>query len=516
MRVQAQKKTASKEDLFFAAKLARQKLSKYYAEVTPRTGMRRIWADILDPFLMLRSFRKWDKGMDINLEHETSHTTQYQEAFLKKVENEYCAKHQRVPVNTLKSLPNSNLVPSPTDSGNCQSCFDPYDLSSDDAEYLTPNNVAEKTPWRSDQEAHSLTAAWLYLNSPPEAPKNWGQINPNLNDYHSGPMAISSTFWILDITNWWRQQEETHSKYTDLSNAACDIFSIIPHGLWMEASFCIGRDVIGWRQSKTTGQTLRKNVVVRQFARDNSRVLRGDNPVSDQMNNENDSQMKIEVEEWILHRMAKVHKIFEMWLGSQNVRATRKESRSQNTQMTAVGYISDTEEIVQASWSPFQHDGVAAFKMSEWTPLPPALSAKDHPWGRTAILYVFWIQRINRHPGESDEDRVPECISAIENWLNWNCDLDNPNDSEYDCAADGESDMEPNNGIQDPEYPELQDVSAAPNVYGLVRPTWKSKRHAEKVLVMVNAVEIRRNKEVKEMNDGMCQWFTSFCMQLDR
>ena len=42
------------------------------------------------------------KGMDINPKDETSYTTQYQEAFLKYVENEYCAKHRRVPVNNSK------------------------------------------------------------------------------------------------------------------------------------------------------------------------------------------------------------------------------------------------------------------------------------------------------------------------------------------------------------------------------------------------------------------------------
>jgi hypothetical protein len=84
-------KTQWKEDLFFAVKLARQKLSKYYAEVTPRTGMILISAHILDPFRKLGSFRKWDNEMYINLEDETSYTTQYQEAFLKYMENEYCA-----------------------------------------------------------------------------------------------------------------------------------------------------------------------------------------------------------------------------------------------------------------------------------------------------------------------------------------------------------------------------------------------------------------------------------------
>jgi len=297
-------------------------------------------------------------------------------------------------------------------------------------EYLTSNNVAETTPGWSDRAARLLTATRLYLNSPPEAPKNWGQINPNLNDYHSDPMEISSTFWIPDITDWWRQQEETHSKYADLSNVARDIFSIIPHGVWVEASFSLGRDVIGWRQSKTTGETLGEKVVVRQFARANNGILAGTDPELDTKNTENDLEMKKEVEERKLHRMAKVHDFLEMWQGSQNLRATQKESRAQNKQMTAVGYISDMEEIAKASWSLFPHDGAAVFKLSERSPLPPALSAKDLLGGRTQILNVRRIRRINCHPVGSDEDSAPECISDTDDWLNWNGDLDNPNDSE--------------------------------------------------------------------------------------
>jgi hypothetical protein len=311
-------------------------------------------------------------------------------------------------------------------------------------------------------------------------------------------MEFSSTFWIPDITDWWRQQEETHSKYADLSNVARDIFSIIPHGVGVEVSFSLGQDVIGWRQSKTTGETLREKVVVRQFARANHGILAGTDPELDNANTENDSEMKKEAEERKLHRIAKVHDFLEMWQGSQNLRATQKESRAQNKQMTAVRYISDTEEIVKASWSLFQHDGAAAFKLSERSPLPPPLSAKDLPGGRTQILNVRRIRRINRHPVESDEDSAPESISDTEDWLNWNGDLDNPNDSEDDCAADVESDMEQDNTIEDPESPEQRDVSAAPNVPGLIRPTRKSKRHAEKVLVTVNTIETRSNKGVKK------------------
>jgi hypothetical protein len=221
--------------------------------------------------------------------------------------------------------------------------------------------------------------------------------------------------------------------------------------------------------------------------------LAGTDPELDTTNTENDSEMKTEAEERKLHRMAKVHNFLEMWQGSQNLRATRKEFPAQTKQMTALGYISDTEEIVKASWSLFQHDGAAVFKLSERSPLPPALSAKEHPGGRTQILNVRGIRRINRHPVESDEDSTPESISDTEDWLHWNGNLDNPNDSEEDCTADDDSDIEQNNCIEDPECREQQDVSAAPNVPGLVRPTRKSKRQAEKVLMTVKAAETRSN-----------------------
>jgi len=80
--------------------------------------------------------------------------------------------------------------------------------------------------------------------------------------------------------------------------------------------------------------------------------------------------------------------------------------------------------------------------------------------------------------------------------LNWNADLDNPNDIEEDCVADLESDMEQDNSIQNPEYPAQRDVSTTPHVPGLIRPTQRSTRQAEQVLETVNAVETRRNKGV--------------------
>jgi len=46
----------------------------------------------------------------------------------------------------------------------------------------------------NDRAARLLTAAKLYLISPPDARETWGEINQYLNDYHSDPMDFSSTF----------------------------------------------------------------------------------------------------------------------------------------------------------------------------------------------------------------------------------------------------------------------------------------------------------------------------------
>jgi hypothetical protein len=99
MRGLGKKKTQWKEELLFAVKCGRQKRPKSYSEVTPTAGLLLISEHILDPFRKLRLFRTWEKGMYLNPDDEGSYTTQYQKAFLKYVENEYCAKHRQLSVN---------------------------------------------------------------------------------------------------------------------------------------------------------------------------------------------------------------------------------------------------------------------------------------------------------------------------------------------------------------------------------------------------------------------------------
>jgi len=209
----------------------------------------------------------------------------------------------------------------PSQSG--QSSFDPYDLSTGGEENLMTENVAEMTPGQSDRAARLLTTARLHLNSLPGSPKNSGEVNPKLDDYHSNPIKIGSPFWIPDIAEWWRQQADAHSKYADLSNVAYNIFSILAHGVGVEASFSLGRDVIGWRQKITTNKTLREKVGVSQYARANNGILAADDPVLDRLETDNNLELKREAEGKTLHRMAKVHDVLEMWQGSKNLRTTQ-------------------------------------------------------------------------------------------------------------------------------------------------------------------------------------------------
>jgi len=170
--------------------------------------------------------------------------------------------------------------------------------------------------------------------------------------------------------------------------------------------------------------------------------LAGNDPTLDTTNPENDPDMKKAAGEIKLHTMAKVRYILEMRQSSELLRATQKQSRAHTMQMTAEEYISDMQEIAKASWSLFHHDSVAAFKLSERSPLPPALFAKDLPGGQSQILNDCRIRHINRHPVEWDEVSEPESISDTKNSLTQNGYLDYANDSEDDCPADGASDID--------------------------------------------------------------------------
>jgi len=92
--------------------------------------------------------------------------------------------------------------------------------------------------------------------------------------------------------------------------------------------------------------------------------------------------------------------------------------------------------------------------------VPPALSAKDLPGGRNQVLNERRIKNIDLHPAASGEDGAPESISDTEYWLDWNWELDHPNDSEDNWERNNESEIVPDKGIDHLETPEQRDVSA--------------------------------------------------------
>jgi hypothetical protein len=117
------------------------------------------------------------------------------------VEHEYCTRNQITTDKTLKIVPNHNPFSTIPASGPGQSTYDPYDWSSDD-EYFTSAQMTECTSGCSDCAERLLTATTLYFNSPTEVSKNWGQIDPNNNDYYTDPTEFSREFWIPNVTDW--------------------------------------------------------------------------------------------------------------------------------------------------------------------------------------------------------------------------------------------------------------------------------------------------------------------------
>jgi hypothetical protein len=124
--------------------------------------------------------------------------------------------------------------------------------------------------------------------------------------------------------------------FAPLAKMACDIFSVIPHGVGVETNYSFGQDSIGWRQGQTSGATLQQKVIVRKYAPANTRILpRPDdnlvsNPKIDQI-----KKKKQKEEGWELMGLAGIadHLIF------QKSRRERRAKKSQTAENSKFGYI---------------------------------------------------------------------------------------------------------------------------------------------------------------------------------
>jgi hypothetical protein len=76
--------------------------------------------------------------------------------------------------------------------------------------------------------------------------------------------------------------------------------------------------------------------------------------------------------------------------------------------------------------------------------------------------------------------------------------LKTPSESKDDWEVDNEFNIEPNNAIEDPKFPELQDMRAAPEISRLITPTGSSKKNNKMGLIVVNTIEMRRKMRIKQ------------------
>lgn len=113
--------------------------------------------------------------------------------------------------------------------------------------------------------------------------------------------------------------------------------------------------------------------------------------------------------------MAWVHNILEKWQGSQKLFANGKESLAPNMQMTAVGNLSDPEEIINNSWSNVELNGTAAPTLLEILNLPLSLSSKGLCAGWIEVKNLYWIQNIHSHRVKIDVDITCEILSDTRN-----------------------------------------------------------------------------------------------------
>jgi hypothetical protein len=83
--------------------------------------------------------------------------------------------------------------------------------------------------------------------------------------------------------------------------------------------------------------------------------------------------------------------------------------------------------------------------------------------------------------------------------LNWNGDLDYPNESEDEWVENDDSDVEVDDDIKAGESPWYRVVSAVRTVPDLIRRTLRSMKHNDEKLMTVSTMETRRKKGNTEM-----------------
>jgi hypothetical protein len=104
-----------------------------------------------------------------------------------------------------------------------------------------------------------------------------------------------------------------HTKLTPISPMSHESYSVLYHivSQWSpDIPLC---QIVHVGDSPNYRRDPSQNVIGRQFGRPRNGIFAVDDPASDITNTENNSDMKTDSAETILHQMAEVHDLLEMW-----------------------------------------------------------------------------------------------------------------------------------------------------------------------------------------------------------
>jgi hypothetical protein len=340
--------------------------------------------------------------------------------------------------------------------------------SSDEEDDIRITQSACATPRTASRKARLMQQARQYLSN------TRVNIDSDQHDYpiqdellSNDPEEITASFWYPDVAGWWMKQERRMGDYQDLARMARDIFSVMPHGVGVEASFSLGRDVMSWRQSRTKGETLQQKVVVRQWARSNDGFLPDEIRTSVDGESLDDERGKKEDEK--LNQLASVRDFLIFKKESDNLRKMQKKLKGKDVAVSGMGYISDEDDGKEEHGSGIDHDGKRAFGKD---------SREKRPIGRNIELgsvtkvcngnLVEKIRQVGRKwtvdgVGDSEDDVAISESEAI--WMLTDSEVgDSDNDEE------GENDG--GEELREEENTEWDSEETTPN-HGLLIPGFK-------------------------------------------
>lgn len=294
------KQAEYKNDLLKALKAATHKLKHYYQKVTPRNGTLLLMATMLDPYQKLLPFHKWDSAEGCLPSSPDSFTSQHRMLFLRYFEVNYLRPietHHDISTQDHGNTPASQQSGETTTYSKSLPGFgsdsEDEDLTAETRSveilpgygsvltggtYLKeyPDGCIVRTPGNVERKRY-LDAAVDYINGDrlrksAAHEEFFGRKAGNLNDLeeeNQDPTRITVSWFNPTPDNFWRQVSspslsQHHQYLLPVEQMARDIYSCVPHGVGVESSFSIGRNVLSWKQSRMTASTLQSMIVTRQ------------------------------------------------------------------------------------------------------------------------------------------------------------------------------------------------------------------------------------------------------------